>query len=446
MSINRIEQTRQKLISQGKKIVNLSSGNPNEWGVFFKNRYLSTFLQEYFSSSHAYQPVPFGNYGTRTVLQNYAPSPHPQAVRAPRADFNAVLRKPKKTHQIEAENIALTSGTSESYFHLFRILAGKNSQDQNSNAAPAHGISAQNTGEILLPRPGYPLFEEIARLSGTNLKWYDLNEKNGWQISEENITKNLTSQTKAIVIVTPNNPTGTVLNKKSLQAVLKIAEQNNLSIISDEVFSEYYFQKGKFPHITSIKTSAPIFTLNGISKTYALPGYKLGWIMMNNNVSIEIKEELERSLDALLSSNQISQALLPVLLKNGSSFIAKTSQRLSKNRQIMKEIFAHVKGLEYTPCEGGFYTFINIKELPIDDENFCIKLMEKTGIFVHPGYFYDYDDNGDMNTFAKYKTKNISHIKNTKSIHIVISLLPPTSEFKKYLVQIQNFIQEVRMS
>jgi aspartate/methionine/tyrosine aminotransferase len=380
------------------------------------------------------------------VLQKYAPSPGPRAVRAPRTYFNAEHRKPKKTQQIKAENIALTSGTSESYFHLFRILAGINEQTQNSNANPSHNIPAQSTGEILLPRPGYPLFEEIARLSGTNLKWYDLNEKNGWQISEESITKNLTNKTKAIVIVTPNNPTGTVLNKKSLQSVLKIAEQNNLSIISDEVFSEYYFQKGKFPHITSLKTSAPVFTLNGISKTYALPGYKLGWIMMNQNVSEETMEELERSLDALLTSNQVSQALLPILFKYGSPFIAKISQRLNKNRQIMKQVFAQIKDVQYTPCEGGFYTFINIKNLPVDDETFTVKLMENTGIFVHPGYFYDYDDNTDVNKFAKYQAKSHSKIKNTKSIHIVISLLPSSPEFKNYLTQIKNFIEEVRMS
>lgn len=398
MSINRIEQTRQKLLSKGKKIVNLSSGNPNEWGIFFKNKAVNSNIQKFLTSSPAYSPLPFGNYGTRLALQNHAPSPG----------------------KSKAENIALTSGTSESYFHLFRILSGVNNQNQNHNPD-----TNQNSGEILLPRPGYPLFEEIARLSRTNLKWYDLDEKNGWQINEENILKNLTNKTKAIVLVTPNNPTGTVLNKKSLQAVIKIAEENKLSIISDEVFSEYYFQKGKFPHIASLKTSAPIFTLNGISKTYALPGYKLGWIMMNKNVPEQIKEELERSLDALLSSNQISQVILPTILKNGSSFIKKTTQRLDQNRKIMNDVFAHQKDIKYTPCEGGFYTFIQIKNLPIDDETFTIKLMEKTAIYVHPGYFYDYDD---------------------KNIYIVISLLPAPANFKKYLTQIKNFIQEMRMS
>jgi aspartate/methionine/tyrosine aminotransferase len=428
MSINRIEQTRQKLLSKGKKIINLSSGNPNEWGIFFKNKIVNSTIQKFLSSSPAYSPLPFGNYGTRLALQNHAPSPGP---RAPRAYFSAELRKPKKTQQTKAENIALTSGTSESYFHLFRILSEINNQTQNTNPL-------QNTGEILLPRPGYPLFEEIARLSRTNLKWYDIYEKNGWQINEENITKNLTSKTKAIVLVTPNNPTGTVLNKKSLQTVIKIAEENKLSIISDEVFSEYYFQKGKFPHVASLKTSAPIFTLNGISKTYALPGYKLGWIIMNKNVSEQIKEELERSLDALLSSNQISQELLPTILKNGASFIKKTTQRLEQNRKIMNEVFAHQKDIKYTPCEGGFYTFIQIKNLPIDDETFTIQLMEENRIYVHPGYFYDYDQDPTP--------KNNHHGNNQKNIYIVISLLPPPSNFKKYLTQIKNFIQEVRMS
>lgn len=409
MSINRIEQTRQKLLSKGKKIINLSSGNLNEWGIFFKNKIVNSNIQKFLASSPAYSPLPFGNYGTRLALQNHAPSPH----------------------KSKAENIALTSGTSESYFHLFRILTGANETNQASETVQ---------GEILLPRPGYPLFEEIARLSRTNLKWYDLDEKNGWQINEENITKNLTSKTKAIVLVTPNNPTGTVLNKKSLQTVIKIAEENKLSIISDEVFSEYYFQKGKFPHIASLKTSAPIFTLNGISKTYALPGYKLGWIIMNKNVSEQIKEELERSLDALLSSNQISQALLPTILKNGSSFIAKTTSRLEQNRKIMDEVFADLKDINYTPCQGGFYTFVQIKNLPIDDETFTIQLMEKTGIYVHPGYFYDYDNQTNDNSSH---LNNHQHHKNKQNIYIVISLLPPPANFKKYLTQIKNFIQEV---
>jgi len=381
--INKIEQTRRRLQAKGKKIINLSSGNPNEWGIFFKNKKVEAALEAFISGAVAYHPEAFGSGAARRSLQQYYS---------------------KKIGNITFENIALTSGSSESYFHLFRILASAD-------------------GEILLPKPGYPLFEEIARLNGTKISYYDLDEKNGWQIDEKKLEKQITPKTRAIVIVTPNNPTGTVLNKKSLQTVLQVAEKNKLSIISDEVFSEYFFGKGKFPHIagqksTGKKSHVPIFTLNGISKTYAMPGFKLGWILMNN-VRHEIKEELERSLDALLATNQITQTLLPVILKTGDSFIKQTTKRIQQNRVVMKNIFGKEKNLTYRDCEGGFYTFVKIDGMPFDDETFTIKCMEQTGIFVHPGYFYDYEN----------------------GLYIVISLLPIPEDFRKYLTKIKNFIQ-----
>lgn len=404
--MNAIEKTRLALIRTGQNIVNLSSGNMNEFGIYCDKKIIQQGVQQ-FLQEPCYKPDPKGNLKARQALEKYYQ---------------------KKGLNLTAEDFLLTSGSSESYFHLFTLLAG-------------------NSGTILFPRPSYPLFEEIARMAKIQLAFYDVMETKGWQINLKDIQRKMTKKVKAIVIVSPGNPTGAVQTKETLQHLIHSALQYNIPLISDEVFSEYIFTKIPFPRLACLNQRLLIFTINGISKTYALPGLKLSWIAVTGSTSLRRKmylEELERSTDVFLSTNHYAQTLLPFLLEHGDDFIQSFHEYLEKNRNAAFNILKKCEYLSFHETEGGFYIFVRIN-IPVNrlqqirmqqkkqsgaaigkssaqylygDEQFVIGLMKKMGIFVHPGYFYDYE----------------------KGLYILISLLPPLHILEKSLKKILEYI------
>lgn len=414
--INPIEKTRLELLARGREILNLSSGNANESGLYFPEKILQKAFSE-FITAPAYHPDPKGNLEARKAI----------------VEFYKL-----RGLNISPDQIIITSGSGESYFHLFQYLAGSSSQtfppsQKLSSTQPSSSLQTaplKKTGEILFPNPSYPLFEEISGLSGTSLVYYQLNEKNGWQIDTADLQQKINQQTRAIVIISPDNPTGAVLSKKTILEVLSLAQKHHLAIISDEVFSEYIFGGKKFPRAASLSKKITIFTLNGLSKTYALPGFKLSWIVVTGPGWTGHMEALERPVDALLTANQIAQQMLPVIIRKGGPFIKKFQKYLEANHKIAISILKENPAISFHPTEGGFYLFAKIRlKRPsrissnrfttITDEQFVIRLMQQTGIFAHPGYFYDYD----------------------KDIFILISLLHPPKILERSLQKIVKFIE-----
>lgn len=375
--MNRIEQTRQALLKKGKKIINLSSGNANEFGIFFDEKILGDSLKK-FTSTPAYNPDPKGDATARQAIQKYYAS---------------------RGLKININQIILTSGTSESYFHIFKMLA--------------------KSGErILFPRPGYPLFEEIGRLSETDFAYYNLDENDDWQIDIDNLESKIRHDTKGIVLISPSNPTGSVLSGKTLKKVIAVAQKYNLPIISDEVFSEFVFDDD-YPRVASMSRKVNIFTLNGVSKTYALPGLKLSWVVITGPDDKKYIDQFERSADAFLACNQISQSMLPTIINKGETFLKKFQKHIIANRNLATQILSRCKAVSFHKPTGGFYLFAKIKGLKITDEDFVIRLLKKENIFVHPGYYYDYD----------------------KELYVLISLLPQPAVLKSALTKLVDLIK-----
>lgn len=402
--INKIEQTRRELIKKGKKIINLSSGNPGEFGILFPQNILKAGYSK-FLNNLSYKPDPKGDISARKAITKFYS---------------------KRNFKINSDQIVLTSGTSESYFHLFKLLC-----------APGD--------EVLFPKPSYPLFEEIARLAEVKCSFYRLAEEAGWQIDLDHLKSKIKHGTKAIVLISPSNPTGAVLSKKTLEEVIKIAAENNLAIISDEVFSEFIFDQKEFPHVAQLhqkmllnmkaefsnqKTknglnNLQIYTLSGISKAYALPGLKLAWIITTcptANILEEKVDNLERHADAFLACNQITQNLLPDIINKGNNFIIKYKKNLERNRNLAMNILGDCPNISFHKPEGGMYLFAKIRGLgKLSDEDFVVKLMQETAIFAHPGYFYDYDED----------------------LYILISFLMPQSKLKTNLEKLVKFIKRI---
>jgi aspartate/methionine/tyrosine aminotransferase len=267
----------------------------------------------------------------------------------------------KRGFIVLGENILLTSGTSESYLHILKVLS------KNTSGVP------DSQTEVLFPNPIYPLFEHIAELAGVKVRYYDLdagktaqvNTNVDWQIDLENLESKITPQTRAIVLVSPNNPTGSVLSEKTLESVLNIAQKHSISIVSDEVFSEFIFDGKKFPRIAEIAqnhaANVNIFTLNGISKTYALPGLKLSWVAATGPNTEDFIDQIELSVDTLLATNQISQAMLPTIMNDGEVFLSEFKKRLEESRN------RAVKILEKNPntMEHGVMVFLFIQNLVV---------------------------------------------------------------------------------
>ncbi len=312
---------------------------------------------------------------------------------------------------ISEDNILITASTSESYGLIF-----------NNFTEPGDNV--------LLPSPGYPLFEYLAGYSHIEAKYYSLDFSNGWDIDFDSLEKAVNPKTKIIVLISPNNPTGTTLSIETLKKITAFAEKNNLIIISDEVFSEFYFSKDKLPRVAALSKKVLIFTLNGISKMFTLPDMKLAWTSVTGPTKkvTDALEKLEISNDTFLNANYLSQSILPDLFKESKEFQSQMISQIDKNRKWVIEFFDGSNKsvgreiFKFVSPTSGIHMFINLPGIKASEQDFVIDLIKKEHLFLHPGYFYDYDN------------------PNVKGVNVVISFLKEKKAFQKGLKKLKEFI------
>ncbi|MBI2342953.1 MAG: pyridoxal phosphate-dependent aminotransferase [Deltaproteobacteria bacterium] len=349
---NAIEQCYRRLCAAGRPPVRLFSGNPNEHGIHFPSDLLRAAYAPYVAHP-TYQPHPKGLLVAREAIAQYY------------GEAGLVL---------SPEHLILTSGTSESLFYLFSLLA--------------------SPGEaFLVPQPSYPLFHEIARLAHVALVPYQLDAACAWRLSTDALKASYHPGVRGLVLVSPNNPTGAVLSAQDIAAVVDWANQKNLPLICDEVFSEFYFGSGQFPRPMAIGEPRLCCTLNGISKMLALPALKLSWIAVTGEPSLRdaVLEHLETMADAFLSCHQPIQMALPALFEHGRSFLAEYRRTVARRRHVALATIGQHPVLHCAPPRGGFYVMLEVCTSSWEDDAFVMRLMEERGFFVHPGYFYDHE-------------------------------------------------------
>lgn len=361
--INKIEKTYRELVAQGHEILKLYSGNPTEFGFRFPPEILERVYRDYFRTQD-YHPHPKGLLKARQSIRDYYG---------------------RQGVEVDPENILLTSGTSESFFYLFSLLT-------------------QPGDNILTPNPAYPLFDHIADMAGIGLRHYSLREDKDWSVDIEEIRSKTDDRTKAVILVSPNNPTGSVISEEQVQEIVEWTNQKNIALICDEVFSEFYFGEGSFPRPIAIAKPRLCFTLNGISKMFALPALKLSWIVVTGEKSLidPAVDRLETTADTFLSGHIPIQEALPHLFGEGWEFVQSYKNEVRRRRDLAVDLLRKNPDVAFVPPLGGFYLMAKVtKDLSVSEEDFVIHLMKEKGIFVHPGYFYDYE----------------------KGIHLVISFL-----------------------
>jgi len=245
-----------------------------------------------------------------------------------------------------------------------------------------------NQGEnILTPTPGYPLYTAIASKLQAFENPYYLNESNGWQPDIDDIKSKINDKTKGIIIINPNNPTGSNNSPETLKELVDLAVEKNLVIFADEIYDKLLFDGQKHLSIASINPDAPVVTFGGLSKNYMVPGFRIGWGVVSGQKEMlkDYIEAINKMLRARLSANHPEQYGIKPALEGDQSHITIAMEKLHRRRDMTFEMLNSVEGISCVKPEGAFYAFPKIELEKQNDNHFVAELIKETGVVVVPG-------------------------------------------------------------
>jgi len=347
---NRISASLEAKRREGAEILDLTESNPTRAGLAYPADEILTALAD--PRSLAYEPLPAGSPEARIAVSAYY---------AARGEDVAPAR------------ILLTASTSEAYAYVFKLLC--------------------NPGdEILVPRPSYPLFDFLARLECVRAVQYPLIYHGGWRIDFDALASLVTPRSRAIVLVNPNNPTGSFLKRDELPRLLSLSAASGLAIVSDEVFSDYTFApcQERVRSLTGIE-DVLTFCLSGLSKIAALPQMKLGWIVTGGPADLHTRalERLELIADTFLSAGTPVQRAAGRLIEAGATVRAQILSRVRQNLEFLREAVRN-SPLGILDVEGGWYATVRVPRIRTEEE-WTLELLERAGVLVQPGFFFDFE-------------------------------------------------------
>ncbi len=278
--------------------------------------------------------------------------------------------------RVDPSRILLTASTSEAYAFVFKLLADPGD-------------------EVLVPRPSYPLFDFLAALDAVRVVQYPLVYHSSWSIDFEALARAITPRARAIVLVNPNNPTGSFLKQSELGPLIALCREHNLALISDEVFSDYALDPDRRPQVvrslTDI-TEVPTFCLSGLSKVAGLPQMKLGWIVTGgpHPERRQAFEHLELIADTYLSVSAPVQLAAPVLLGVRSQLQHQILARVRANRAFLVSQIDPASPWRLLETEGGWYAILEAPRVQSEEE-WVLSLLASDGVLVQPGFFFDFE-------------------------------------------------------
>ena len=243
-----------------------------------------------------------------------------------------------------------------------------------------------NAGDnFLMPTPGYPLYTAVQGKLELIPNPYYLDEENGWQPDVDDIRAKVNDRTKAIVLINPNNPTGSVCKKETLLKIIDIALEKNLLIIADEIYDKLLFDDNKHVSIASLNKDVSCVTFSGLSKNYIAPGFRLGWGIASGRQSVmkEYLEAVNRILRARLCANHPIQFAVATALDGSQQHIVEMNKILQSRRDIVMNMISGIKGISSVKPGGAFYMFPSIDVR--DDKDFTVELIKETGVVVVHG-------------------------------------------------------------
>lgn len=346
---NRLTEALRALRARREPLIDLTESNPTRAGF-------------------EYPPDLLAPLGEARGLR-YAPSPlgAMDARRAVAADYE------RQGVTVPPERIALTASTSDGYSLLFKLLA--------------------NAGdEVLVPRPSYPLFDHLTRLDLVVTRYYDLDVHGSWSIDFASLERAITPRTRAVLVVSPNNPTGSFIAADELDRLAAICAPRDIAIIADEVFADYELEPGAASRAGRVATRRDVlsFALGGLSKSVGLPQVKLGWMAVGgpDHLAAEALERLELVCDTYLAVSTPVQLAAAELLHRGAAVRSQIASRSVSNYRALQAAVAVAPSCRVLRSEGGWYAVLQVPSLE-SEEDLVLRLLAD-GVLTHPGYFFDF--------------------------------------------------------
>jgi alanine-synthesizing transaminase len=371
---NRFTRALEEVRARGAKVLDLAVSNPTRAGLQYEERAILGAL----ASPRAldYDPQAKGLPEAREAVAGY-------------------YREQHGVRGLDGEQIILTTSTSEGYSFVFRLLC--NSGD-----------------ELLVPKPSYPLFEFLADLQDVKLAPYELIYDHGWQMDFPSLEKAVTGRTRGVVVVHPNNPTGSYMHWAEVETLNSFCMEHRLALIADEVFLDYGLEDtvhASFAGNRNVLT----FTLSGLSKVVALPQMKIAWVVTSGPESeaAEAMGRLEVIADTYLSMNAPLQWATPALLAQRKNIQPQLLARVRTNLRELDRQLAAQQACQRLSVEGGWYAVLRVP-VTRSDEDLAIELLREKSVLVHPGHFYDFPRDG----------------------YLVLSLITPQLEFAEGMTAI----------
>ena len=353
---NRVSAAVAEARRKGRAFVDLTESNPTLAGFEYPEDLLAPLGHP---RGLRYAPSPFGLASARQAVA---------------ADY---ARRGVPVEAIEIERIVLTASTSDAYSLLFKVLCDPGD-------------------EILVPRPSYPLFDYLAGLDAVTVRTYDLEYHGRWAIDLDGLERSFTPRTRAVLLVSPNNPTGSFVKARELDHIAASCARHGAAIIADEVFADYVLPCAVDTPAEPVgrvldRRDGLTFSLGGLSKSVGLPQVKIGWIAVGGEAADvgRALARLEVACDTYLSVSTPVQAAAADLLERGAPVRRQIAQRVSANYRHLIAAADLAPACRVRHAEGGWYGVLQVPSLGAE-EDLVLDLLTEDAVLVHPGYFFDF--------------------------------------------------------
>jgi len=370
---NRLSSVLEARRRRGEPVLDLTETNPTRVGIPYPPDLLAPLADP---AALTYEPSPRGLASAR------------EAVSADHA---------RRGVTVDPGRVLLTASTSEAYAWLFKLLCDPGDA-------------------VLVPRPSYPLFGYLARLESVDVHPYALSYDGEWHLDPDAVRDAVTPRTRAVVVVSPNNPTGSFVTRTEAEALLELGAERGLAVISDEVFADYSF--GSDPRRAASLAgdgAALAFSLGGLSKSCGLPQLKLAWIAVSGPEKWRAPAlaRLEVVADTYLSVSTPVQRAAPALLARRRELQRPIAERVAANRDALRRRLGAGSPASLLGAEGGWSAILQVPAAESEEQR-VTRLLEEQGVLVHPGYFFDFP----------------------REAFLVLSLLPPRDVFEEAIDRI----------
>src|SRR5438093_4054165 len=350
LAANRLTTAVARMREASRPFVDLTLSNPTRAGFEYPSDLLSPLSDP---RALVYAPSPLGALEARDAIAR---------------DYH------RRGLGVPPDRIVLTASTSDAYSLVFKLLADAGD-------------------EVLVPRPSYPLFEHLARLDLVSTRAYDLDIHGNWSIDLASVARALTPRTRAVLIVSPNNPTGSFVSASELDRLAALCAPRGIAIVSDEVFADYELEPGAATAAGHVATRRDVlaFALGGLSKSVGLPQVKLGWMAIAGPEALATGaiDRLEHIADTYLAVSTPVQVAAAALVERGAAIRTQISERVAKNYRALRALESRVPSCRVLRSEGGWYGVMQVPSLE-PEEDLVVGLLTRDGVLAHPGYFFDF--------------------------------------------------------